>query len=422
MTAHVEPMAGIRVRSGGVEREVAGEAELQALLRTGQLPPGSSRWDGQEWRPIAEAAPVADPWAAWNEVDETAAEALRTARSAPVEEEPAELPVAALTPMPRAIIAVPRPDLLPVDALTPLDDPGEPAGAPAAVLPMASPRPPPDTRVVGAARTASVVPVPSPPVAPAPAAPAAYSVAPERSPPRIPTSADASRSLPPLPRSDPPRSLPPDLGQIIDFPARPPRTTGLRAPTPESTPLVRPGRLAALITGGVLVLGGLWAVQAMSHSGTPQVVSVGAKVSTAAAPDPFKVLEKELRAGVLGEPRPVRRPPDLGDAVLVELQKLNLDVVDVRAPVTRWTGRKGDDPDAAELHVVFHPSADLNHDLGAILLVAGRYKLRYDLELAPIEAIAQDAAGSRAATLDGAKAEAFAKGRIGLAAGLGLEP
>jgi len=108
--------------------------------------------------------------------------------------------------------------------------------------------------------------------------------------------------------------------------------------------------------------------------------------------------------------------------VLVELQKLNLDVVDVRAPVTRWTGRKGDDPDAAELHVVFHPSADLNHDLGAILLVAGRYKLRYDLELAPIEAIAQDAAGSRAATLDGAKAEAFAKGRIGLAAGLGLEP
>jgi hypothetical protein len=174
-----------------------------------------------------------------------------------------------------------------------------------------------------------------------------------------------------------------------------------------------------MIAAGVFVLGGLWAVEAMTHPVIPPVVSVGVH-EEAAADDPLAATEKALRAVGLGAPHAVRKPADFGDAALVELQQLGLSVNSVDAPVTRWTGRKGDDPAAAELHVRFRPSPDLNHDLGAILLVAGRYKLRYNLEMPVIEAIAEDESGARGTTLDATRAESFAKGRIGLGAALGL--
>ncbi|MSQ02688.1 MAG: hypothetical protein EXR71_12495 [Myxococcales bacterium] len=351
-------MGSIRIRTDGVELDVADEHALGQMLADGRLGPRSERWDGEVWRALAVGGGVPDdPWSAWNDVDDSAAEAaLSTMVRA---DEPLELPIGAVVPMPQPIVVLHR---------------------------------------------------------------GATSVAPAQNPPRAPNlagrNAPSGESPPPAaaPRSPPafvPRpEAPGPGGLLIDFPIR--ETPILRRNgSPEQVPLLRPLRVVGMIAALLVVVGGVWGVAEMTR---PPVVAsaMASRTKSPAAADPLAGVEMALRAVKLGAVKPVRKPGDLDDALAVEFQKLGVDVVSLRAPVTTWRGRKDDDPTEAQVHVVFRASGDLNRDLGAIALSVGRYKLHYQLTIAPFEVVMQSAAGRSATTLDPARAERFAQGRISL--------
>jgi hypothetical protein len=377
---------GIRIRTGGLEIEVDDEAALTVLRERGLVAADAERWFGGGWRPIVTPGGVprdttSDPWDAWSEVDESAAEAAlhRVVRGG--EEEVAELPMASVAPMPKPIV-VSRP---------PRSEAPAPASSP--------PRPPPNLAV-----------------SPAPAAPPARAAAPPAAapPPEGPRATRPPPTAPAAPPAPPGGGAPPG-GLVIDFPDPPARRSRLPQPEEPAVPLVRPGRVAAMIGVGLLLLGGAWATLEMSRPDTGTIVSVNRPTPAPAAPDPLRETEKRLRGVALGAARPVRQPGQLEDAVMIELQQLGVRVVRVRAPVTRWTGRKDDDPAAAEVHVTFRSGDDLDAELGAIQLVVGRYKIAYTLDIPVVEAILEDDEGTRATRLDAGRAERFAQGRIGLA-------
>lgn len=344
-------MATIRVRSDGVELELADEVELEGMRARGLLDPGAERWDGEAWVLLARtsrAARAADPWSAWSAAD------AGVAAPPPPEDDVADLPVAAVAPMPRPVVSRGI-DAIPDVAITPLPDE---APATAAPPPVAAPRP-----------------RPTPPPTPPPTTP-----------------------------------VPP--GEVIDFPRRA-REPVRPPPSAAPVPLVRPGRLFGMILVLMLLLGGAWAVLELSSPTAAPVVSVG-KARTPRPVDPLAAVEAELRKAHIGPVREVRGPGDLDDALLLDLQQLGVQVVSVRAPVVRWTGRKKDDPAAAEVHVTFKPGPDQNRDLGAIGLAVGRYKLKYNLQVDPFEIIMEGDRTRAATTLDPAVAERFVQGRATL--------
>jgi len=346
-------MATIRVRSDGVELELANEVELEGMRARGLLDPGAERWDGEAWVLLARTsrtARAADPWSAWSAADAGAA------APPPPEDDVADLPVAAVAPMPRPVVSRGI-EAIPDVAITPLHDepPAAAATTGAAPPPVAAPRPrPPAT-------------APPPPVSP---------------------------------------------GEVIDFPRRA-REPVRPPPADAPAPLVRPGRLFGMILVLMLLLGGAWAVLELSSPTAAPVVSVG-KARTPRPVDPLAAVEAELRKAHVGPVREVRGPGDLDDALLLDLQQLGVQVVSVRAPVVRWTGRKKDDPAAAEVHVTFKPGPDQNRDLGAIGLAVGRYKLKYNLQVEPFEIIMESEGTGAATTLDPAVAERFVQGRARL--------
>ncbi len=342
-------MGSIRIRADGVELEVADEHSLAQMVADGFLGPHSERWDGARWRTLGSGVRgvADDPWIAWNEVDESAAEAALSTMVRP--DEPLELPAGSVVPMPQPIVVVQR------------------GAAPA--VPAAPPRAP---NLAGKAAPARAVPPPS----------------------------------------VPPREVPGAGGLLIDFPRRSPPTPRPHG-TAEAVPVLRPVRVLAMVAAMLIVVGGLWGVAEMTRS-PASALPKAAQPQKVVATDPLAAVEAALRAVPLGAIRPVRKPGDLDDALSVEFQKLGVDVVSVRAPVTSWRGRKDDDPTSAQVHVVFRASEDLNRDLGAIALSVGRYKLQYQLTIDPFEVIMESAGGRSSTLLDPARAERFAQGRLSL--------
>lgn len=390
---------GIRIRTGGLELEVDDEAALALLRERGMVGTDAERWIAGGWRPLVPEGGVSvkaasDPWDAWSEVDEQSAEAaLHRAVKRP-EEEVAELPLGSLTPMPQPIIVARPPNARPQAPVRATPNLAERAVAPA-------PEPPAPV----AAPPAAPARVESPPlgVVPRPAPPTSVVHLP---PPRIPAPSA-------LPGPSAERTLPREAGVLFDFPERG-RSRAPPVAVDEPVPLVRPGRLIAMILAGVAVLGGVWAGAELSRPSSDPIPAVSKPTRATAADDPLKETERRLRAVPLGDARPVSEPGHLEDAMTIELQKLGVRVVRVRSPVTRWTGRKDDDPAAAEVHVTFRSEGDLDAELGAIQLVVGRYKLAYTLDVPEVEAILEDDEGERATHLDADRAQRFAQGRIGL--------
>ncbi len=397
-------MGAIRIRTGGVEIDVADEAELESLRARGLLGPDTDLWRDGRWAPLQlpAASPVAkaatpragdDPWAAWSGADDDAAEKALGAYSRK-EPEPLDLPVSAMAPMARPIVVTQRPAELPAEALAPVD-----AGAVEPVLvepsellestldpltePPATPRPPP-------AQAA--------PARPAPPSPAPV-------------------GLPPMPDS---------FGQVAQ---RRPRTSDAPPATVvDDRDAIRlsPMRIVGFVVVGLLLVGGGWTLYQLSRPMTAPVNSVSsaqpvpAREETGAAAV-LAAVEAELRSVSLGEVREVRKPGDLGDAVLIELQELRLDVERVDAPVGKWGGKKRDDPVMAEVRVSFRSGGKLDRELGAIAMVVGRYKQAYIIDIPVVEARWSSGGETRSKMIDATLAERFVQGRASLAQLLGLE-
>ncbi|HNH47934.1 MAG TPA: hypothetical protein PKY30_12895 [Myxococcota bacterium] len=131
-------------------------------------------------------------------------------------------------------------------------------------------------------------------------------------------------------------------------------------------------------------------------------------------PSPVQLLEKELRAALPPNPRAVVEAGDLPDNLTIELQQMGVDVVTVDATVTKWAGRKEDQPQAAEIHITIKPSEALERDMGAIGLVVGRYVTLYRLSVPVFEVIVvtDDQAAKR--SFDAVRSSSFYEERLSL--------
>ena len=353
----VMPM--MRIRTGGAELEIPDDDALRSMQVNGLIGPDAEIATDDGWKPLdpppSEAAQGDDPWAAWNDVDANTAEQIYETY-VHRDDDAAELSSAAVSPMPRPVISSPR-----------------------------VPSPPPEV--------AAVPPVPAslyPPIHPV-----------------VPLVLLAAEPV--------------DTPAPWAAPVRGPRAqpASPTAGAPEPTPVLRAGRVLGFVAAGLLILGGIAAAIEMSTNPAPAGLSV-----TSAKPadlpkrvpdtDPLIEVERGLRAVGLGEPHEVVREGDLGDGILIDLQKLRLDVERVDAPVTRWVGRKLEDPDQAEVHVTFRSNGELPRELGAIALVVGRYKLRYSIDIPVVEAMWLEGEDYRSRMLDAKKAEQFFAARATL--------
>lgn len=379
----------MRIRTGGVEIDVADEAELQSLRSKGLLGSDTDIWRDGRWTPL-DAPPVApvkpamgprggdDPWAAWSGTDEAAAEEALDAY-ARKEPEPVDLPVSAMSPMARPIVVTQRPLELPAEALSPVE---ESAAGAAPIL------------------ESTLDPITAPPASP----------------------------RPPPPRT-PPQGLPPVPDALGAPPPRRPRPTDAPPATViDDRDVIRlsPLRILGFVLVGLLLVGGGWVLYQLSRPMTAGVNSVSSaqpvppREETGAAAV-LAAVEAELRSVSLGDVREVRKPGDLGDAVLIELQELRLDVERVDAPVGKWGGKKRDDPVMAEVRVSFRSGGKLDRELGAIAMVVGRYKQAYIIDIPVVEARWSSGGETRSKMIDAKLAESFVQGRASLAQVLGLE-
>ena len=125
-------------------------------------------------------------------------------------------------------------------------------------------------------------------------------------------------------------------------------------------------------------------------------------------------MEQELRNRLVGEVRPVTAPGQLGDALLIDLQNLQVDVSAVDAVVTQWSGRQSDVPRKAEVHVTLGSDTELDRELAGVALAVGRYKRALRLDIPLVEVKVTTGEGELRTTLDAKKAEELYIGRISL--------
>jgi hypothetical protein len=105
---------------------------------------------------------------------------------------------------------------------------------------------------------------------------------------------------------------------------------------------------------------------------------------------------------------------NLPDNLTIELQQMRVDVVTVEAVVTKWAGRKEDQPQAAEIHITVRPSEALERDMGAIGLVVGRYVTLYRLAVPVFEVIVVTGDQAAKRDFDAARSSSFYEERLSL--------
>ncbi len=363
-------MDGYRIRRGGFERSVADEATMRALAAAGELR-GTDEIQTQRGWIRADQHPLlggmlrgGDPWSAWSDVESVDAASLY-----------------------KKMVDTPLPDdgeltELPFDALSPMVEINRP-------------------------------------VHPAPAA--AHAHAP-------PAASEAARPI-----SAPANGLSEfDLlamrtgsgAEVIDFPRTRPAVPEVRLPArpsarrPAPPPLVRPARLVGMIVAGLglLALGYGW-IRVSAYSGegagTRAARTTTARTAvTEPAVSPLVELDADLRSLLAAHPRDVKEAGDFSDALLVELVQLRVEVIEANGLVTKWIGKKGDEPKSAEVRVSYRSAGDMSRELGAIALVVGRYKRFFRMDM-PVFEVTE--VGARGVTrIDANQAEAYYQARITL--------
>lgn len=397
-------MAGYRIRRGTQEFPVSDLDSLVKLARDGRLVPEDPVLVGEEWVRADSLAALrphlgADPWSIWENAERLDAEAVYRAALA-AGEQVADLtdeqlrPLMVLEAKSSEAAVAPEPDVLPLTpsaAATP-----EPAATPDAgrAPPEMSWNPPP--------------PVESRPPDKKPD---------DRRPELSLVAGGQPHSDRRKPSSEKPRTeRAPDGTELIRLPR--PREL-LDPPRPERRPPsgLRPLRLITWLFVGLIVAMLGWVSYRLGNP--PQVTATDGNQTrseqpTAPDPEPVQLLEKELRIALPPNPRAVVEAGDLPDNLTIELQQMAVDVVTVDATVTKWAGRKEDQPQVAEIHITIRPSEALERDMGAIGLVVGRYVTLYRLSVPVFEVFVVTDNQAAKRDFDAARASSFYEERLSL--------
>jgi hypothetical protein len=398
-------MAGYRIKRGTQEFPVSDLDSLVKLARDGRLVPEDPVLVGEEWV-RADSLPAlrphlgADPWSIWENAERLDAEAVYRAALA-AGEQVADLTDEQMRP------------LMVLDAKVPEGGEVAPEVAPQ----VASPPPP----AAAVAPTAGQTTAPAPAMSwnpPPPAEPRPQEKKVEERRPELSLVAGgqphSDRRKPPLEKPRTERTA--EGTEVIRLP-RPRELPELARPERRPPSGLRPLRLLTWLFVGLIVAMLGWVSYQLGKP--PRLnpedgILPRSELPAPPTPSPVQLLEKELRAALPPNPRAVVEAGDLPDNLTIELQQMGVDVVTVEATVTKWAGRKEDQPQAAEIHITIKPSEALERDMGAIGLVVGRYVTLYRLSVPVFEVIVitDDQAVKR--NFDAVRSSSFYEERLSL--------
>lgn len=101
------------------------------------------------------------------------------------------------------------------------------------------------------------------------------------------------------------------------------------------------------------------------------------------------------------------QPDDLTNALMIEMSRMRVGLLRLKAPVHAWGGPQNDLPVAADVHIVMSKQDDLIEQLGAAVLVVGKYLQAYEMEFQEFVVGIQEASGivqERTISAEGAEA------------------
>lgn len=347
----------LRLLVGDQELSVPDGAAVEALVRAGRVDahtrvslPGERRWRALGTVPAFAPLFSADPWAAWDAMDEDTAEKAREAF------DPPEIAPAALEPL--------DPPTAPSRPPAPAVEELPPAAIEEVVELLPPPRPAPPRRVEAAPR---------------PAAAGRVIAFPQG---RGDAPVDGTAALDPF-----------DAGPVVEAPPaparalRPPARSPVREDAPPR-PMVRWWVLmAAVLCGGAVAAAVRVVVGGTAHFVQPpapepvELAPVGVESAPPVA-DPYRLLEDELRVQLRTEPLHIAGPGDFEDALTIELRRVHVDLTRVEAPIRVWGGKKQDVPQVAEVVLAFTSRpGELDRELAGIALVVGRYVAQHGMEV-----------------------------------------
>lgn len=101
------------------------------------------------------------------------------------------------------------------------------------------------------------------------------------------------------------------------------------------------------------------------------------------------------------------QPDDLTNALMIEMSRMRVGLLRLKAPVHAWGGPQNDLPVAADVHIVMSKQEDLIEQLGAAVLVVGKYLQAYEMEFEEFVVGIQEPSGiiqERSISAEGAQA------------------
>lgn len=101
------------------------------------------------------------------------------------------------------------------------------------------------------------------------------------------------------------------------------------------------------------------------------------------------------------------QPDDLTNALMIEMSRMRVGLLRLKAPVHAWGGPQNDLPVAADVHIVMSKQDDLIEQLGAAVLVVGKYLQAYEMEFQEFVVGIQEPSGivqERTISAEGAEA------------------
>jgi hypothetical protein len=406
----------VRVLLGDQELMLDGIDDVVALAREGRIDgstrvslPGSRSWQTAGSLPEVAAHLQRDPWAAWDEMDSSAADAAFEAYAENTDEAPRPVEPE-LQSDPESVsdlgtddgLGAPSVEDLPVEAVRPMVPQTD--GRMVVETPRRNRVTPP--------RTGQVIAFPGG------SGGRATAVA------SLPATAVSDIRPEPVPTPLPPMDLPDRLPVAAQAPAPASSSGGTRW-----------WRLALIAGSAVTVmLIAQWYITSTATAvfpppGVPKA-SQAAATAPAAAPAPvaravipeasaaYVELEADLRARMVDTPREITAPGQLEDALLIELTRMQVQTASIEAPILTWAGRKNDVPQSAEIHIRYNSSpGQLERELAGIGLVVGRYVHSYALEVPVLDVtIEREGAEPRRLAIDASVAQRFYLKRVDLQA------
>lgn len=441
-----------RVRFAGTTYRVKDQAALRRLEETGKVPPdalvqrpGDDGWIGLDLAlgrtPQPAAEPPADPWAHWEGLDDDATPPPPAAAPAPPPAAAPAPPPPAPAPAPLAAVAPPPPwaaapllppaptgeveehegDDPPVDApvaAPPVARARPRSPAPGKVIPFPGPRP--GRPATDGAHALASEPVPFPERAPVPPPPMELDLGPLRTPGDRAAAAGHARRGPAeggpnwwrigaiagfgllllgVARFYVAMETTAGFGPPIPPPAVPPGAEGIVAPP--STPLA----------------------STRSPSDPVAVPATAAQPGAPAAVDQtYDLLERELRGQMMSGVQELGDADALESALLVELNRVRLQVVQVDvtvlAPPPAPDGEAAGALEVVEIRLRLRTDGkELDRELGAAALVVGKYMTHHALGVPLLEVAFEGLADGKLMrrSLDAEQAQQLYLARLSLA-------